>query len=223
MIGARPGNSFKPKRFAARIIQVLEPRMKTLAALFALTVAGCASVKYDAPLEWSSLGTGCYEKGLSDVLLLPDQFETEIGLTDIRIGRLPDTGQGPGLLAHFRRHLNGPFGQSTDEPELFLAVGDWKRSCSILIKQDTCPIASDIYAKLAAQSIPIGFAFDNPQGITVMHGTMYFLSARDGQGNQTDWTYYGLDHPLQETVSSSLDQIQTCAEPAAAAFHRAGL
>jgi hypothetical protein len=198
--------------------------MKTLVVLLALTLTNCASTKkYTPPLEWSSLGTGCHARGLSDVLLLPDEFETEISLTDIRVGRLPDTGQGPGLLVHFRRHLDGPFGQSTGHPELLLAVGDWKRSCSILIRQDACPGASEIYGSLASQSIPIGFAFDNPQPLTVIHGTMYFLSTRDGQGNQTDWSFYGVDHPLQEAVSSSLDKLGNCAEPAAAAFQRAGL
>lgn len=198
--------------------------MKIVAALIALAISGCASTKsYTPPLEWSSLSTGCYTRGLSDVLLQPDYFETEISLTEIRIGRLPDTGQGPGLLAHFRRHPDGPFGQSTGQPELFLAVGDWKRSCSVLMKQDDCPGASKLYEMLASQSIPIGYAFENPQPFTILHGTMYFLSARDGHNNQTDWSYYGRDHPLQEAVSSALDELESCAEPAAAAFTRAGL
>lgn len=198
--------------------------MKIVGTFVVLALAGCASNQpYQPPLEWSSLGTGCHSRGLSEVLLLPDYPETQISLTDIRIGRLHNTGQGPGLLAHFRRHLDGPFGQSTGEPELFLAVGDWKRSCSLLIKQDTCPVAREIYESLSSMSIPIGYAFHNPQPLQVIHGDMYFLSVRDGHGNQTNWSYYGLDHPLREAVSAALDKLAVCAEPAALEFSRAGL
>ena len=198
--------------------------MKTIAACIALTLAGCASTNpYRPSLEWSSLGTGCHSRGLSEVLLLPNDFETQISLTDIRIGRLPDTGQGPGLLAHFRRHLDGRFGQSTAEPDLFLAVGDWERSCSLLIEMNTCPGAMEAYATLASMSIPIGYAFHKPQPFQVMHGDMYFLSVRDGHGNQTDWSYYGLDHPLRESISSALDSLEACAEPAARKFTTARL
>jgi hypothetical protein len=72
-------------------------------------------------------------------------------------------------------------------------------------------------------SIPIGYAFNNPQPLQVIHGDMYFLSVRDGHGNQTDWSYYGLDHPLRETISAALDKLAVCAEPAALEFSRAGL
>ncbi|HJS35838.1 MAG TPA: hypothetical protein VJ766_10125 [Pseudoxanthomonas sp.] len=194
--------------------------MKTFAALLVTFLTGSAGVTDDAPLAWSTLGAGCHERGLSEVLLMPDDSETAIDLTDIRIGRLPDTHQGPGFLVHFRRHLDGPLGQSTGRPELFLAVGDWKRSCSILIDQEACTGASDVYASLATQNIPIGFAFDDPRPITVLHGTMYFLSARDGHGNQTDWRYYGEGHPLKEVVATSLDQLETCAKPAKEALQK---
>ncbi|RDZ26020.1 hypothetical protein [Lysobacter silvisoli] len=194
--------------------------MKTGIALLALTLSSCASLSEERrPLEWSSLGTGCYDRGLSEVLFWPDR-SLEIGLTDIRIGRLPDTGQGPGMLAHFRRRLDGPFGQSTAPPELFLAVGDWKRTCAVLIQHSACPAAQEVYAHLASQSIPIGFAFDDPTAFTVMHGTIHALSVTDGQGNQTDWSFVGLDHPLQDAVARSLDKLESCAAPAMVAFQQ---
>ena len=198
--------------------------MKIVGALVALTLAGCAGIQpYQLPLEWSSLGAGCHSRGLSEVLLMPDDIETRISLTDIRIGRLPDTSGGPGLLAHFRRHRDGPFGQSTGEPELFLAVGDWSSSCSLLTEQDTCPVAAGIYESLSSMSIPIGHAFHDPHPVQVIHGDMYFLSARDGHGNQLDWSYYGLDHPLREAISVALEELAVCAEPAALEFSRTGL
>jgi len=197
-----------------------EPRMKTVGAFIVLTLAGCASYQPYQPLEWSSLGTGCHSRGLSEVLFLPDDLDAQISLTDIRIGRLPDTGRGPGLLAHFRRHLDGPLGQSTGEPELFLAVGDWKKSCALLIKQNACPVAREIYESISSKSIPIGHAFHNPRPLQVMHGDTYFLSVRDGHGNQTNWSYHGRDHPLREAISAALDSLEACAEPAALEFSR---
>lgn len=196
--------------------------MKIIAAILSLGLYGCASSPYIEPLEWSFLGTGCYDRGLSEVLLFPDSSGTTLGLTDIRIGRLPDTGNGPGLVAHFRQGLNGPFGQSTHHPQLFLAVGDWSKSCSVLVEHVSCPQASRIYDQLKAKSIPIGHAFDDPMGLTVIHGTQYFLSARDRHANQMDWSYMGSDHPLQDFLDTALDSLGQCAAPAASQFERYG-
>lgn len=195
--------------------------MRKFAALLVLALAGCASLHpYPDPLRWASLGTGCYPRGLSDVLLLPDDMGTGLGLTDIRIGRLPDTGNGPGMMAHFRRGLDGPLGQSTTAPTLFLAVGDWDRSCAVVVDREACPAAGRVYASLASLSLPIGHAFDDPQPLQVIHGDMTFLSVRDGHGNQTDWSYVGLDHPLQTATWEALEELAACAEPAARAFAR---
>ena len=88
--------------------------MRIIAAILSLGLCGCASAPNLEPLEWSSLGTDCYDRGLSEVLLFPDSSGTMLSRTDIRIGRLPDSGNGPGLVAHFRQGLNGPFGQSVN-------------------------------------------------------------------------------------------------------------
>ena len=196
--------------------------MRTIATLLAIGLSGCASAPYVEPLDWSSLGSGCYDRGLSEVLLLPDDFGTRLNLTDIRIGRLPDTGNGPGLVAHFRRGLNGPFGQPTGQPQVFLAVGDWKKSCSVLLDVSDCPQSTEIYGQLAAQSISIGHAFDDAIGLTVIHGTTYFLSTRDGHANQMNWSYVGSEHPLQKQLDTALDSLNQCAASAATALSRYG-
>jgi len=126
-------------------------------------------------------------------------------------------------MAHFRRHLDGAFGQITGEPDLLLAVGAWESSCVVVVQQSACPQAEAIYSALASASIPLNHAFDDPSGITVLHGTQYFLSSRDGEGNQINWSYYGPDHPLQRQISAALDNLAICAEPAADAFQQAGL
>lgn len=191
----------------------------TFATLLVLALAGCASVRaYEEPLDWSTLGTGCYAQGLSEPLLRPDDFGTSLELTDIRIGRLPDTGNGPGLMAHFRRGRDGFLGQRTSAPTLLLAVGDWHRSCAVLLEQEACPAAERLHASLAALSLPVGHGFADPQPIQVIHGDMTFLSVRDGHGNQTDWRYVGLDHPVQTAVWAALEELAACAAPAAEAF-----
>jgi hypothetical protein len=192
-----------------------------VAAMLVLALAGCTALRpHEEPLPWASLGTGCYPRGLSEPLLMPDDIGTGLGLTDIRIGRLPDTGNGPGLMAHFRRALDGPFGQRTGQPTLLLAVGDWRGSCAVLLERGACPAAERMHASLAALSLPVGHAFSDPQPLQVIHGDTTFLSVRDGHGNQNDWSYVGLDHPVQAAVWAALDELEACAEPAAQAFSR---
>ena len=192
--------------------------MRTVTALLVIGLSGCVSNPSVEPLNWSSLGDGCYDRGLSEVLLSPDHFGTTLSLTDIRIGRLPDVGNGPGLVAHFRRGLNGAFGQPTREPQVFLAVGDWKRSCSVVLEMGDCPESTEIYNQLAAQSIPVGHAFDDAIGLTVIHGTKFFLSARDGHSNQMNWSYMGSEHRLRDQIDAALDDLSRCAAPASASF-----
>ena len=188
--------------------------MKLFAASLTLLLAGCAS---HHSYEWADLEPGCYEKrGLYEA-------RDYMGLTDIRIARLHDTGQDPGLMVHFRRQIKGIFGQDKGQPDLLLAVGDRQRSCVIVLQQSACPQAEAIYTALTSATIPVGYAFNDPTGITLLHGTTYFLSSRDGQGNQIDWRYYGPDHPLQQTLSNALDNLAVCAKPAATAFNGAGL
>jgi hypothetical protein len=190
--------------------------MRLIATSLAILLAGCAST---APFEWSVVEPGCYKKGVAYAFLASD----DMGLTDIRIGRLPDTGQGPGLMVHFRHHLDAAFGESTRQPDLVIAVGVWQSSCVAIVEQSACPQANAIYSALASASIPVGHAFDSPSGITVLHGTEYFLSSRDGEGNQLNWSYYGRGHPLQQTISTALDKLSVCAKPATDALQQAGL
>lgn len=196
--------------------------MKLLTSTIALVLAGCVTtsrIDSQDPFAWSSLGSGCYEHGLADAISMPD----DVGLTDIRIGRLPDTGQGPGLMAHFRRHAEGAFsGSARRAPDLLLVVDDWRRSCAAVVELSDCPNAESIYSSLSVSSIPIDHAFNDPQGITLLHGTQYFLSTRDGKGNELDWRYYGSGHPLERKISASLDDLALCATPAALAFLRRG-
>jgi hypothetical protein len=190
--------------------------MKFIGTALILLLAGCATSR---SIEWSVTEPGCYKHGVADAFMVPDDG---MGLTDIRIGRLPDTGQGPGMMVHFRRHIDGPFGQDRGRPDLLLAVGGWENSCVVVIQPSACPQAEKIYSSLSSATIPVGYAFDDPSGITVMHGTQYFLSSRDGQGNPINWSYYGPDHPLQQTISDDLDNLAACAKPAASAYQQAG-
>jgi hypothetical protein len=190
--------------------------MKSIATVLTLFLAGCTTSR---SIEWSVTEPGCYKNGVEDAFMAPDDG---MGLTDIRIGRLPDTGQGPGMMVHFRRHIDGAFGQNRSQPDLLLAVGDWKNSCVVVVQSSACSQAKEIYSSLSSATIPVGFAFDDPGGIQVMHGTQYFLSSRDGQGNLLNWSYYGPDHPLQRTISDALDNLEVCAKPAAEAFQQAG-
>jgi hypothetical protein len=194
--------------------------MRNIVAIAAIVLSGCASNPYVEPLVWTSLGDGCYERGLSEVLYEPSHFNNIIGVTDIRIGFMPDTGQGPGFMAHFRQN-NIPYSKRTKMPEILLAVGNGKRSCTVLLTQEDCPVAITIYEELAKMNIPISFSFDKPTGITLMHGTDYFLSFKDGQSNQTDWRFYGINHPIQEAIDQALVKLETCAKPAYDAFHNA--
>ena len=189
-------------------------------ALLSLTCAGCATKSAPAPafVDWSTLADGCRSHGLAEVMLFPDELGMELHPTDIRIGRLPDTGNGPGMLVHFRQGRHGIFAQATEPPRIFIAVGDWNRSCSIQIDREACPSAAAVYEDLAARSIPIGHAFDDPIGITVMHGTRYFLSTRDGHDNQANWSHVGISHPLQAALDAALDDLAECSAPAVHAY-----
>lgn len=186
--------------------------------LLAMGMSGCATGASPAIADWSTMSDGCRASGLPEVVLWPEDVGVQLHPTDILIGRIPDTGNGPGLLVHFRQGRTGAFAQSAEPPKLFMAVGSWNNSCSLLIDAGTCPGAADIYRDLAERSIPIGHAFDAPLVPAVIHGTQYFLSTRDGHGNRMDWSYVGIDHPLQDALAMALDSLAQCAAPAARAF-----
>ena len=193
--------------------------MRMAKLLMVLLATGCASSPPAVEVaNWSTMTDGCRPHGLSEVMLFPDEPGMALHPTDIRIGRLPDTGKGPGILVHFRQGRNGIFAQATEPPGIFIAVGDWSRSCSLRIDHDACPSAATLYQDLATRSIPLGHAFDDPIMPTVLHGATYFLSTRDGHGNQTHWSYVGTRHPLQEALDVALDSLAQCAAPAAHAF-----
>lgn len=191
--------------------------MKAITLLVILLLVGCASAP---PVEpYGSLSTeGCRPVGLPEVLLWPEDVGVQLHPTDVLIGRVPDSGDDPGFLVHFRQGRTGVFAQAVEPPRILMAVGSWNNSCSILIDHDACPAAAAIYKDLATRSIPIGHAFDDPIMPTVLHGTTYFLSTRDGHGNQTDWSYVGIGHPLQDALTDALDRLAQCAAPAARAF-----
>ena len=187
-----------------------------LIPILALLMSSCAT-----SYGWSVSTPGCYPKGLGEALFTPEA--TELGLTDIRIGRLPDTGQGPGLLVQFDRRLDPAMGTPSAPPQLIIGVGDWARTCVVVVPEANCPPAHDIYAVLSKASIPVGFAFDDPSGINILHGTQYFLMATDGQHNNLHWSYYGPGHPLQAEIQSGLNALEACAKVAHDQFQAGGL
>ena len=187
-----------------------------LAPILALLMSGCATT-----YGWAVDAPGCYPKGLQEALYTPEA--TELGLTDIRIGRLPDTGQGPGLLVQFDRRLDPAMGTPLAPSRLIIGVGDWERTCVVVVPETSCPAAHDVYSALAKASIPVGFAFDDPNGINVLHGTQYFLLAKDGQHNNLQWSYYGPGHPVQAQVEAGLNALDSCAKVAHDQFQAGGL
>jgi hypothetical protein len=187
-----------------------------IVSILMLLVSGCAT-----NYGWSVATPGCYNKGLQRALFAPEA--TDLELTDIRIGKMPDTGQGPGLLVQFDRKLDPAMGTPLAPPQLIIGVGDWERSCVIVIPEAKCPPARDIYAALSRASVPVGFAFDSPSGINIFHGTQYFLLAEDGQHNNLQWSYYGPGHPLQAQIDEGLTALESCAKAAHDQFHAGGL
>ena len=168
-----------------------------------LLLASCATT----PFGWSFERAGCRDRGLFEALAVPDA--TDLGWTDVRVGKVPDTGQGPGLAAQFSMQRGG-MGQA-GEASIAIAVGDWERACVSIIPASQCPEAAQAYELLAKITLPVGYKFDRPEGITVLHGTQYFLTAKDGEGNRLDWSYYGPGHDAQRTIDTALHMLEGCA------------
>ena len=181
--------------------------------LFILLLAGCTSVPDEL---WSVEESGCYNKGVINAFLAPD----DVGLTDIRIGSYPGTGEGYGTMVHFRRHTAGVFGSERGNPDVLIAVGRGQKSCVVVLDESACPKAIAAYKNLSVVSIPVGFEFDDPTGVTITHGTQFFFSSLDGKSNRLNWSSYGQPHPLQEAISSALHDLAICTEPATAEFER---
>ncbi|TVP76193.1 MAG: hypothetical protein EA353_12455 [Puniceicoccaceae bacterium] len=187
--------------------------LATCLAIFSL--AGCATQEFG----WSPHEAGCSNRGLGEALLVPDT--SDLRRSDIRIGRLPDTGRGPGFMVQFARHRGGPFGED-GTPQLVLAVGDRERTCVEIVEEASCPVAARVYEDLSTLSLPVGFKFSDPSGITVLHGTQYFLASVDGEGNPLYWSYYGPGHPAQRALSSALDALLACAHVLRSTFDANG-
>jgi hypothetical protein len=192
-------------------------RALVIAAL-ATAFTGCRSVEFG----WSPTETGCAARGLFEALEEPgDLPDGDLGNTDIRVGRLPDTGNGVVHLIHFDRRFGG-LGQVLGPPRVRLSVGDWsKRTCTVVMSEAECPESAEVYRRLASQSLPVGFLFEDPSEITLMHGTSYYLQSYDGNGNEIRWSYYGSPaHPFQAEIDSAIEALSRCLAPAEAMYRR---
>ena len=190
-----------------------------LAAVVATTLVGCKSAEFG----WSPTETGCVARGLFEAMENPGELPNgDLGNTDIRIGRLPDTGNGLAHLIHFDRRFGG-LGQVQGPPQVRLSVGDFnQRTCTVVMDEADCPEAAEAYRRLASQTLPLGFLFEDPSGLSLMHPTTYHLQSFDGNGNETRWSYSGSPaHPLQDEIDRTIDGLSRCLAPAAAAY-RAG-
>ena len=190
-----------------------------LAAFLVIAIAGCKSVGLSSP----PTETGCAAHGLAEVLEKPGYLlDGELGNTDIRVGRLPDTGNGLATLIHFDRRFVES-GQITTLPRVRLSVGDWgQRACTVVMSEAECPESVDVYRRLASRSLPVGFLFEHPSDETLMHGTSYYLQSLDGNGNEMKWSYYGHPaHPFQAEIDSAIDALSRCLSFAEAAYSRA--
>ena len=170
-------------------------------------LASCAT----QPYEWQFATTECRDLGLSGALFVPEA--AELGLADIRIGRLPDTGRGPGVAIQFIRNYD--FSGQVREPEIIVAVGDWgNRTCTMRMAESDCEGARTQYLELAALSLPVGHRFDDPVGINLLHGTQYFLASVDGESNELYWSYYGEYHPVLAVLDQTLEALSQCTQGA---------
>lgn len=79
--------------------------------------------------------------------------------------------------------------------------------------------ASAVYERLRGESIPLGFAMEDPADILVLHAPGYYLEFSDGQGNHNQWRFYGMNHPLQAAIDESMDALQRCIAPARDAYY----
>ena len=185
-------------------------------ALLSAALSGCASTDFG----WSPTEAGCVERGLFEAMEEPGELpDDDLGNTDIRIGRLPDTGNGLAHLVHFDRQFGG-LGRFQGAPQVRLSVGDWnERTCTVVMQEAECPESVEIYRRLTSQTLPVGFLFEAPSGLSLMHGTTYYLQSFDGNGNETRWSYYGSPpHPMQSEIDKAIAGPSRCLASAHAAY-----
>ena len=189
-----------------------------LTAIVATIFAGCATAEFG----WSPVETGCAERGLFEALEEPGEVpEGNLGNTDIRIGKLPDTGNGLAHLIYFDRRFGG-LGWFQGAPRVRLSVGDFNgRTCTVVMDETECPESAEVYRRLASQALPIGFQFEDPSGLSVMHGTTYYLQSFDGNGNEIRWSYVGSPaHPMQLEIDRAIDELTRCLSAADSAYRQ---
>jgi hypothetical protein len=187
-----------------------------LVPTLSLALSGCVSTEFG----WTPAETGCVDRGLFEVLEAPtDEYDEALGNTDIRVGRLPDTGNGLAALIQFDRRFGG-LGVFQGPPRVLLSVGDFnKRTCTVVLSESDCPEAEAVYRRLASQSLPIEFQFEEPSAISVMHGTTFYLRTADGNGNETSWRYVGSPaHPMETEINRAMAELSRCLAPAHAAY-----
>lgn len=171
--------------------------------------SGCVTMK---PEEgWSPTTPGCAPQGLVFALAYPEA--ASLGMTDLRIGRLPDTGSGPGQMARFDRNLGGGLTGSipTAPPQLVLSVGDLQRTCTVVLDEQQCLQAGDVYRRIIGSRLPVAQFHEEPNWLTVTHGTEYFLLARDGRSGVLDWRYVGAPaHEMETAIDAALNDLANC-------------
>jgi len=181
--------------------------MKLLIFPLLVLLTSCTSTNVD--FDWEPLETGCQNKAL----FWPALTEySEISLSSVRFGYQPDTGRGPAFLVTIDSGANHM--EQTDESFFLAAYGDYEKSCAIKMPLDECPEAGVLLEELAKVQLPLVYAFDNPEGILLMHGTNYYLSSNDGLGNFNTWSFYGYGHPMIEIIEQSKQKIEHCTSKA---------
>jgi hypothetical protein len=170
----------------------------------ACLLASCAS-EHRRATAWQPTQAGCSNHSLLPSLL--SWNTAPLSAASFRLAIQPDTGQGPIILVLLDSGKSLKLGQPDKPPSFIGAVGGLSRTCVIRVPFSQCPAARSVYNSLRHKSIPLGFAFDHPNGITVLHGRTYYLGYSDGQGNHNQWRFYGTDNPLQTAMRKAIGKL----------------
>ncbi|MCF2855900.1 hypothetical protein L1286_00325 [Pseudoalteromonas sp. SMS1] len=181
--------------------------MKLLFIPIVMLLASCSTTQID--WDWEPNETGCQNKALFWPSIA---YYSEMPVSSVRFGYQPDNGKGPAFLVTISSGMD--LISHKGEPYFLVAYGDNEKSCVIKMSINECSGAKKLLATLSRAQIPLVHAFDNPEGVVVLHGTRYYLSSKDGQNNFNAWSFYGYGHPMIELIKQSKRKIEHCTSKA---------
>ena len=161
---------------------------------------------------YNGYSEGCLGRNINQDIFWLD-YDTDMSLSSIAFGYLPDTNNGPSFFARLDSGQSGMFRKSRDKT-VFLSWSLGVKSCIVKTSFNKCKSANKAFKLLAKTKIPVNTNFDNKMGMGAIHATSYFLIVKDGENNLNKWSVGSGNNTIVRNIEKASELLKGCSSEA---------